>query len=79
MIGQIRHDRKQSGREREREREGGRDRERYSSWDSNTGHLKHNGAVCWCAAHKAIDANTLLIFYDYLQIAFALPQKRGAG
>ncbi len=34
------------------ERAGGQDWERSSSWDSNLGRLKHNGAIC--AAHNAI-------------------------
>ncbi len=51
------------------EREGGRDRERSTSRDSNTGRPKRNGTTCRRAAHKAIsaDENPLLklLFFRY--------------
>ncbi len=39
------------------EREGGQDRKKSASWDLNTGRPKHKGAICRCAAHKAIGAD----------------------
>ncbi len=53
-IGQIRTDRKLSGREI-----GRCDQERSSSQDSNSGCPYHNSAVCRQTAHKAIGSDRL--------------------
>lgn len=47
--------------DRKWERGGGGDRERSTSWDSNSGRPKRNGDTCRCAAHKAIGADILLM------------------
>ncbi len=56
MIGQIRADKKRSGREIR-----GRDRERSLSRDSNSGHPYRNSAVCWRAAHKPIGLHLFIV------------------
>ncbi len=40
---------------------GGRDQERSTSWDSNSGRPKCNDAVCQRAAHKPIGTNGFTI------------------
>ncbi len=50
-------ERKRSGKKRR-----GRDRERSVSRNSNSGHLKRNGATCQRAAHEAIGADMILTF-----------------
>ncbi len=52
MIGQIRADRKRSGRGM-----GGGGSVIGKGLDLNLGRLYHNGAVCWHTAHKDIGTN----------------------
>ncbi len=54
LIGQYSSDRKRSGRER-----GGRNWERSTSRDLNSG---CSGAICQCAAHKAVSADSTTVF-----------------
>lgn len=51
-----------TGSEWERETEGGWDRERSVSRDSDSRCRKHNRAICWRAAHKAVVARSLAEF-----------------
>ncbi len=59
------------------ESEGGPDRERSTSWDSNSGWPKYNGALCRCAAHEAIGAESPCKNYmnrnvQYKQVPFVM-------
>ncbi len=39
------------------------DRTVVPSWDSNSGHPKHNGAICRHAAHEATATDNTFYFY----------------
>lgn len=59
------------------ESEGGPDRVRSTSWDSNLGCPKCNGAVCRCAAYEAISAERPCKNYmnrnvQYKQVPFVM-------